>query len=175
MSLPDTDSLPTFGGALKDYSPVVDATTDRAAAGANQAYADTAFASHLVPRCAARVTLSSGAPVLVSRDEGWNNGLNAVPAYARTTNGIYTATYPTTVMDEIPAGLPGYNAAGHILNLRYAWAIALVGTGSTGWVDCKAVVTAANVITLYFYLLSAGVPALADPTAAITDVIYFGI
>jgi hypothetical protein len=169
MTLPDIADLSTYGGAFNDYSPPVDSSTDKPAAAGNPEAADVAFMSHLTIRCGGRVTLSSTGAVFVAHDEGWNNTFNpTAPTPARSTTGTFTITYPTTIIDEIPAGSPGYNASGHVLNLRFAIAQAIA---PATWSDCKAVVTSANVVTLYFYGLSGGVPTLMDPASA-TDV-YF--
>lgn len=174
MTLPDVDSLATLGGALNDYSPVIDVTTDRAAAAANQAYADTAAMTHTAPRAWARMTLNgSAAPALVAHDEHWNNTFNAAPTFARTAGGTYTVTQPATIIDEIPAGLPGYNAAGHLLHLRFAWAN---DRGGATLYTAKAVPTSANVVTVYFFVfvISIGTWTLQDPGGAVDVDVFMG-
>lgn len=139
-----TDSFATYGGGLNDYSPVVDPSTDRPAAGANAAYAATAGMTHTAPRAWCRVTLNgSAAPVLVAHDAIWGNSVAVAPVLARTGVGTVTSTWPTTVSDEITAGQPGYTGP-LPLNLRAGWA---QNRGTTLYhriID----ITSANVATL---------------------------
>jgi hypothetical protein len=162
VTYPDIDTLGTVGSALQDYSPVIDATTDRPAAGANVAYANAAALTHLALRVFARVNWAGTlAPSLITRDEGWNNGLNSVPTLVRTGVGTGTLTYPATVADEIPAGLPGYNAAGHAVNLRAGWANS--ENASTQY-QIEVAATSPNVLTFYIWNQSG---SLADPNPTI--------
>jgi hypothetical protein len=171
--LPSVAGLATYGGALKNYGAVVDATTDRPDAGANPAYADVAAMTHTALRVWCQFTLlaSGGTPVLVAHDEVWNNGNNNAPVVARVGAGSATITYPATVFDEIPANQPGANPGGYAVNLRDCWVS--VNRGST-WVDCKAVIIAPNQIQIIFWNFTAGAPANADPTVD-TLIRVFGI
>jgi len=154
VTAPDVDSLATYGGGLNDYSPVIDATTDRPAAGANASYASTAMMSHVAPRCAVRFSpQGSGTPILAAAgaqwDAQWGLATPTPPVLARTGTGVYTITYPATVADEIPVGAAGYNASGHSTSLRFCW-INLEYGATTPYI-LKAVVTAPNVITVSIY------------------------
>ena len=172
--LPRTASIATYGGSLNDYSARSDSTTDRSAVGVNPAYCDLAGMTHTAVRAWARVTLKSAgtAPVLAQRDEVWNNATpgNPAPTPARSSAGVFTLTYPATVQDEIPMNSPGYSGPVAV-NLRASWA---TDRGGSTWGSCRAVVTAPNVITLYFFKLVGGAPTLGDP-AADTDVDVFSI
>lgn len=166
MGLPGITSLPSYGGALSDYSPVADSTTDRSATGTNPAYADVAAMTHSALRAWTRMTLSASAPALVAWDATWKgNVTNVAPTLARSGVGTNTITYAATVFDEIPNGSPGYTAAGFLLNLRAAF-----GTDRTGasalW-HVRALVTSANVITVYTWN-AAG--ALADMGSIDVDI-----
>jgi len=159
--LPSVASLSTYGGALNDYSPPIDASTDRPAAGANPAYGDTAAMTHTAIRGWARFTpAGSSTPTLASHDETWNNGNNSAPTIARSEEGIYTLTYPATVYDEIPATSPGGVSGGYALNLRAGFCNEEIG-GSTLY-KAIAFITSPNVVTVKIFSVGSS-PALTDP------------
>jgi hypothetical protein len=166
--LPKVASLANYGSALNNYSATVDSSTDRDAAGANPAYGDTAGMTHTATRAWARfVPAGSSAPSFATtnaRDEVWNNGNNVAPTLARSSTGIYTLTYPATVFDEIPSTLPGATPAGFAVNLRAA--LCNVEPGSTTNYDARAIITAANVITVQIYTV--GSSTLHDPNDGTT-------
>jgi hypothetical protein len=170
MTLPNRASLGTYGGALNDYSPVVDATTDRPASGTNNAYNDTAMLSNTAIRAWCKWTTNgTGVPALVSHWALWGTGVGVapVPAYSGTV-GVFTITWPVTVTDYITnAGSPGYNGA-ITLNLLGGWANAQGGTSAFYFRD--VVITAANVATVYIGT-SAG--ALNNPAALTLDTFVF--
>lgn len=172
--LPNDASIANYGGSLQDYSAVRDASRDRAAAGVNPAFGDTAAMTKTSPRVWVRFRPNgTGAPTLApsnAHGEHWNNGLNVPPVLARTAVGIYTVTYPATVFDEIPAGLPGANPAGTAVNLRAAWDN--VELGSTTNYDVKVSATTANVLTAKIFTI--GTSTLVDPNDA-TIVSLFAI
>lgn len=167
MTAFDVNSLNTFGGALNDYGQgPIDPTTDRPAAGANPAYAQTAAMSHTAGRVMARLTLNgTSAPTLTTHDEMWNNGNtgNNPPTPARTGVGVLTLTYPAVVTDEIPAGLPGYSTTGYAVNLRAAHGQA---EGSVFY-NVQAAAQSPNVVTIWVYT-SGGV--LTDLTGVVISV-----
>lgn len=153
------DSLASYGGALNDYSPVVDPTTDRPAAGANPAYAATAGMTHTAIRAWARVTWNGTSLTLVSHDAIWGNSLAVAPTPAHSATGVATITWPANVQDEIQTGSPGYTGP-LPLNLRAGFANNR-GTTSFGKnVD----ITSANVATLRVFTV--GTSTLADPGSA---------
>lgn len=163
MTAPDKDTLTTYGGALNDYSAVIDSTTDRPAQGANQAYASTAMMTHCSPRCFTRVQpAGTGTPVLaasgVQYDAQWIVATSTAPVVARSTTGTITITWPSTVADEIPSNAPGYLSGGHSLNLRCGWGNCEPGA-STRY-DYTVVASAPNVLTLKTY--TAGTSTLVD-------------
>jgi hypothetical protein len=155
------DALATYGGGLYDYSPVIDATRDRPAAGANAAYAAVAGMTHTGTRAWVRMTLNgAAAPVLVAHDAMWGNTIGVAPVLARTGTGVVTITWPANVQDEIPIGVPGYTGPLPI-NLRAGWANARGTVAYQRNLD----ITSANVATLHVFN-AAG--TIAD-TAAGTD------
>lgn len=101
MTLPDVDSLDTYGGELNDYRPVVDPTTDRAAAAANQAYASIAMATHVVPRAIVRVTQAATVVTVAYHDAVWGDALAVKPTVVRNSAGNYTVTWATSFDDEL--------------------------------------------------------------------------
>ncbi len=158
MTAPDKDSIQTYGGALNDYTPVIDATTDRPAAGANQAYATAAALSQTGIRAWARFTWNASTLTLVNHVEMWSSGPgNAVPTLAHTATGVSTVTWPTTVNDEILINQPGYTSP-HTLALRAGWGNAQGGTNLP-----KITITSANVATVTLV-------TVADPGGVAFDV-----
>jgi hypothetical protein len=169
MTAMSVDSLGTLGGALNNYSPVVDATTDLDAGAGNKAMADIAAMTHCCPRAWTRFTpAGTGAPVLTAHDEMWGAVGLAAPIVARTTTGIYTLTWPSNVQDEIPSGSPGYTGP-QPLNLRMATGNS---EGGTTYFDAKPVVTSPNVVTVYIWN-GASTPALVDPTGTTFGVVAY--
>jgi hypothetical protein len=163
MTLPDIDTLPSVGGALFDYSPQIDPTRDRAAAAANVAYADAVAQTHTIVRAWVRFTLNGAAtPVLVAHDSVWGNAIGVAPTFTRTSAGIYTVTWPATVVDEIPNGAPGYQAS-HTINFRAA--LGNVRAVATAF-DIFCAPTSANVVTVRIFNVAG---SAADPGSA-TDV-----
>lgn len=162
-----TDALPTYGGALNDYSPVVDPTTDRPAAGANASYAAVAGMTHTAIRAWARFTWNATTVTLVAHDALWGNTLSVAPVVAHTGTGIVTVTWPTTVQDEIPVGAPGYTGP-LPLNLRAGFGnLRVVATAF----DVFVTPTSANVATVKLFNVAG---TIAD-TGVATDLDVFMI
>lgn len=164
MTAPDTDTLPTYGGGLNDYSPVIDSTTDRPAAGANAAYASTAMMSHTATRFACRITpQGSSTPILAAAgaqwDAQWAAATVTAPVLAHTGTGVLTITVPATVMDEIAVGAAGYNASGHTVNFRFSWWNIEYGATTVYAVQTTVSV---NVITVKTFTLSGSTLTAAD-------------
>lgn len=153
MTLPDIDSLALFGGALNDFAPVTDPTTDRpsggatgATSGSNVAYADVAMATWTQMRSWVQFTgaASTGAMVLVNHASLWGNGPSVAPTLARSGTGVYTITLPSTVQDQL--------LVSHTVNLRWAKATYVNAAGALMPADCSV---SANVITIKTYNTSA--------------------
>lgn len=150
MTLPDKDTLDTYGGALNDYElGVVDPTTDRGAAAANKAYASTAMMTRTAARCyAAFVTAATtGAMVLSEHDALWGNTSGVAPVLARASTGVFTVTWPTSVTD--PLGVA------HTLALRRGTLLEVAG--ATAY-HVQVARTAANIVTVRVFDM-AGVAA----------------
>jgi hypothetical protein len=141
VSLPDVDSIGTYGGALSNYSPVIDPTTDRDAGAMNQALESVAEATHTVARAWARVQLAAtgAAMKIVSSDAGWGNASPPVPNHGASA-GIFTLQWsPATATITDGLGLT------HFLNFR--WARATIEGQTFGFANAS--VTAGNVVTIY--------------------------
>jgi hypothetical protein len=155
-----TDALATYGGPLTDYSPVIDATRDRPASGANVAYSDTAALTHVSPRAWVSFTVNgTAAPTFVAHDAMWGNAIGVQPVVTRSSPGVYVVTWPANVQDEIPIGFPGYTGP-LPLNLRAGFAnLRVVATAF----DLFVVITSANVATVSCFNVAG---SLADPGVA---------
>lgn len=143
MTFPAIDSLDTYGGAKANYAPIVDPTTDRDADDANQAYASTAAMTHTATQAWARFVTSATTPTLAvtnSNDAAWGNSAPDQPTPGRSSTGVFTLTWPTTVVDEL--------GVTHTVNLRWARA-SIEGSSLGGFVQCA--VTAPNVVTVYTF------------------------
>lgn len=139
MTLPDADSLSTFGGPYSNYGVApVDPTTDVDAAFFNKMAADVAMASRMVSRCSVAFAGSASAPTVASFEAVWKAATGTSPTPARTGTGTFTFTFPTSVNDEL--------GVSHVLNLTSAEARA---EGSTLY-PCQASASG-NVITVYVF------------------------
>lgn len=138
--LPEVDSLATVGGVRVDYAPVEDASTDVPAAHLNLVFANVAAMTQTCDRawCAFVGKASSPPDDPSSNVHGavWGNGVSVKPVTARTSTGLFTLTWPTSVTDEL--------GVSHSVNLRRAHA---TWEGATLF-SVNATVTAPNVVTV---------------------------
>jgi hypothetical protein len=112
MPLPDSDSYATFGGTKVDYgTSQVDASTDRKAAEVNQVFCNVAMSTRTLTRAWVRFT-AAASPVVASWDAVWKGATSTVPTITLGTAGVYTITFPATVLDEM--------GTTHSLNFRAA-------------------------------------------------------
>ncbi len=138
MTLPDVDRLvATYGGALSDAPmPVFNPLTDRSASGMSAALCSVASLSRVATRAFATLFLGT-TPIVKSvvglNDSNWGTSTLPVPGYVST--GIWTLTWPTTVLDQL--------LQPHALMLRWASAIPT----SSAFVNAE--VTSANVVTIW--------------------------
>lgn len=157
MPLPDVDSLATAGGAVLDYSPVIDPTRERPAAGANAGFLDATSATHTVPRAWARIkSAGAGLPTFLFHDEPFNNGLNPAPTLQRIAVGNWAVIYANgasggVVVDELNNN--------HTLNLQSA-----IVSAENVPLLCCAGVSAPNIIGLSFYN-AIGASVAVDPVS----------
>ena len=136
MTLPDTDTIDTYGGELINYHQIVDPTTDRDADAMNQALASVAGMTHTAIRAwrtfVGHATTPTD-PASNSHDSVWGNSAGVKPTCAHSATGVYTVTWTATQDDEL--------GETHTLNLRRGWAQV---EGATAYV-CQVDFTAANV------------------------------
>ena len=155
MTLPDRDSLDTYGGAMSNGSDPLDPTTDEDAAYRNKYAANVAMMTHTLTRGARSfLGTTGGASGLADPSTGfvhdavWGDaaGVKLVASYVQT--GVYELTAPTQVTDEL--------GALHTLNIRRAWANVDSSDGTLRLANAKP--SSAQRITVYTY------EALADGT-----------
>lgn len=155
MPLPDISSLDAYGGPIADYSPVTDPTTDEAAKFRNQYVCDVAALGHTGARALVRFLALDNAnptdPTGFVHDAMWGNASGVKPVIARTGEGVWTVTFPSTVQSELtPESEALGGGVSHTVNIRDAWAKATPVSGVLK--HASAVVTSANVVTVYGYL-----------------------
>lgn len=174
MPLPNISSLDDYGGAKANYASVTDPTTDEDAADRNRYVCDVAMMGHTAPRAYVRfVTVNGGAPTDPAsnvHDAMWGSSVSVKPVVARTGEGVWTVTWPTSVDDELTsedAALGG--GVTHTVNIRTAFAQA-APTATPTLVHVLPKVTAANVVTVYGYLANGTADDI--PGSTVTVVIW---
>lgn len=144
--LPGIDSLETYGGRKDDYAPVEDPSTDESAAHRNLYAANVAAMTNTACRAWCALVghgTSPTAPVSNIHGAVWGDSTTVRPVTARTGTGVFTITWPETVLDEL--------GEEHTVNLRRCW----VNVEGSTLYFCTATVTASNVITLRVFNTSA--------------------
>lgn len=148
MTLPDVDSLSTYGGPVSDYSPVVDPTTDESAVFRNKYAANVAMMTQTAVRAICSFVGVTGAnptdPVVgFIHAAVWGAGPSVKPTVSRSGTGIWLVTWPATVSSELTSALAAQGGGvTHNVNLRRARASVEL-SGSTKF-DATARVVAAN-------------------------------
>ena len=127
--LPDVDDLNTYGGAIADYSPVVDPTTDEGAIFRNFYAQNVAGMTHTLGRVFFSFVTANGANptdpgVGHIHDAVWGAAPGYKPAIVRFGEGVWDATLPATVQHSLlftqPAAVGGGRT--HTVNVRRAFA-----------------------------------------------------
>lgn len=138
MTLPDKADLAAYGGALVNYQPVADPTTDLDADAFNNCRADVAGMTNVTVR--AMVSFVGHGTTPTDPVTGfihsavWGESAPVKPAKARFGAGVFDLTWPTTITDALGEEIT--------VNFRRARGFA---EGSTAYhVQCE--VTAANVV-----------------------------
>lgn len=155
MPLPDISSLASYGGAMSNYSAVVDPTTDEDAKYRNRYACDVAMMGHTAARAICRFTAANGSnpsdPTGFVHDALWGSLVAVKPTVARTNEGIWTVTWPSTVDDELTdedASIGG--GVTHSVSIRTAIA---QGTAVAGVLKhAVAEVTSSTVVTVRGFL-----------------------
>lgn len=155
MTLPDKDSLETYGGAMEDYSEPVNPKTDESAAFRNKYAANVAMMTHTAVRGARSFLGTTGGATQIAdpasgfvHDAVWGDtpAVKLVGSYVQT--GVYEFTAPTAVSDQLDVS--------HSVNIKRAWAEVESSDGTLRIASAKQ--TAAQRIRVYTY------EALADGT-----------
>lgn len=170
MTLPDISSLDDVGGPKANYAPITDPTTDEDAADRNRIFCDVAMMGHSAPRGFVRfVAVNGGAPTDPAssvHDAMWGSTVGVKPVIARTGEGIWTATWPATVDDELTvedASLGGGET--HTVNIRAAFAQATAVSGVLK--HAVAELTSANSITIRGFLANGTADDIAGSTITV--------
>jgi hypothetical protein len=155
MPLPDTSSLDDFGGPMSNYSAVVDPTTDEDAKYRNRYACDVAMLGHTAPRAMCSFTAVNGAvptdPSGFVHDALWGDAVAVKPVVARTGEGVWTITWPSTVDDELTAEDASIGGGEtHSVNIRFAIAQATAVGGVLK--HAVAEVTSSAVVTVRGFL-----------------------
>ncbi len=160
MTLPDKDSIETYGGALEDYSEPVNPKTDESAAYRNKYAANVAMMTHTIPRGARSFLGTTGGATGVAdptsgfiHDNVYGDAGSVKLIASYVTTGTYFLTAPTAVNDEL--------GVQHLTNIRRAWAAAESSDGYLRVANAK--VSGAQQITVYTYE-DTGAPAAAAAT-----------
>jgi hypothetical protein len=142
MPCPDIDTLATLGGALQNYSPVEDPTTDLDAATYNITRLDVASMTQTSNRAWVNFTANTttGTMTLVAHAAHWGSSIAVAPTLARVTTGTFTVTWPATVTDDL--------GNVHTLNMRFAKGNA---RGGGTYYDVQAQPSGLNSVTVYVY------------------------
>jgi hypothetical protein len=162
--LPDISSLAELGGALTNYSSVVDPTTDEDAKYRNRYACDVAMMGHTAARALCSFTAVNGSnptdPTGFVHDALWGSLVAVKPTVARTGEGVWTVTWPSTVDDELSdedASIGGGET--HSVNIRRAMA---QGTAVAGVLKhAVAEVTSAAVVTVRGYMADGTIDDIA--------------
>lgn len=95
---PDLPSADTFGPALIDYDAIEDPQTDLSSAAWNLVRAQLAAISQTAVKAWVHVTVAAGVATLESHGASWDETGN-LPTVSRSSAGVYTITWPTSVND----------------------------------------------------------------------------
>lgn len=145
MPLPDIDSIDTYGGALSNYEPIVDPTTDEDASWRNAYVCNVAMMTRTALRAVRRFKGHATTPADPStgtvHEAMWGNTNGVKPSVVHNATGIYDVTFPASVDDEL--------GTAHDVNLR--WAMAQVEQSDGTFRAAHAKVTGANTVRIYTY------------------------
>jgi hypothetical protein len=148
MTLPDKDSLATYGGAMSNYNDPVDPTTDEEAEWRNKYAANVAMGTHTITRGFRSFLGTTGGATAVAdpssglvHDALWGDAPSYKPAITHVQTGVYDAIWPTTVEDEL--------GTSHTVSIRRAWAEVESSDGTLRIANAK--VSSAQKVRIYTY------------------------
>jgi hypothetical protein len=146
--LPDTDSLGTYGGALANYSNVVDPTTDESADYRNLYAMNVAMMTHTVWRaCRSFLGPTAGSTGIADPTSGfvhdslWGASADVKSIGTYVASGIVDMIWPTMVSDEL----------GTLHTLSFKRAIAQVESSDGTFYYASAKVTGPYTVRIYTY------------------------
>ena len=107
-TLPNVQSISSYGGPFQDALPQQDPTTEVASSSFNQLINDASAATATQPRAIFQFTGSATTPALASTST-WSSGFSSVfgsasavlPVFVRNSIGNITITFPATVPDQL--------------------------------------------------------------------------
>jgi len=161
MTLPDRDTLATYGGEMQNYSDPVDPTTDEEAVWRNKYAANVAMMTHTVTRAFRSFLGTTGGGTAISdpssgfaHDALWGDAPSMKPSITHVATGTYDAIWPSQVLDELQQS--------HTLQIRRSWAQAESSDGTLRLAHAK--VMSAQKVRVYTYEPATGSspPTLAD-------------
>ncbi len=155
--LPNTATLDSYGGALRNYSNVIDPTTDEDAKFRNIYAQDTAMMTRTAPRAMRSFVGVNGADPTdpntgFVHEAMWGSAPGDKPTVVRAGEGIWDITYPETVETELATedeSIGGGESA--IIALNFRRASAQVESADGTFKDAKAKVTSPNTVRVYGY------------------------
>lgn len=170
MPLPDISSLASLGGAIANYAPVTDPTTDEDAKYRNRYVTDVAAMGHTAARAWVRFVGVSGStpadPASNVHDAVWGSSVGVKPVVTRASTGVWAVTWPTTVSDELTSSDPSLGGGvTHTVSVRFAVAQATAFGGALR--HAVAEVTSANVVTVRGFLADGTVSDLSGSTITV--------
>ena len=163
MTLPKGDYLAGYCSSLVSAQPITDPTTDRSEEAASEAYASVAAMTHTAIRswCQFRFHVDNKGEKkleLKQHDAVWGNASAVAPVLTHEGPGIFTLTWPTSIVDEL--------GDTQSVNTRTAWTSVFDGGDEANrHVQCSP--TSANEVTVYSFTLQG---VLADPIDSLIDV-----
>jgi hypothetical protein len=158
MSLPTSASLSTYGGILVDSVPVIDPASEISAASLNQLRYDAAAMTRTCPRAIFSFTTSATTPTLVLADAHWGNAAGVQPVIARTGTGVFTATLPASITDDL----------GNVVFVNARLCMSAMSGATLGF--WNAVVTNSQTITIKTFTTASAASDLAGNL--ITVIVY---
>lgn len=167
MTLPDKDTLATYGGPMRDYADPVDPTTDESAEYRNKYAANVAMMTRTATRGFRSFLGTTGGATGISdpasgfvHDALWGNSSLVKPTATRIATGTYDVAWPSSVQDEL--------FASHTLSLSRAFGNVESSDGTYRVASAK--MTGANKVRIYCYeAFNGGQVSLSDlPNEIIT-------
>lgn len=119
MTLPSSADIESYGGVLVDAVPLIDPESELSADSLNEVRSDVAAMTRTSPRAIFQFTGSASSPTVTSSST-WNAGHDAVwgnanavkPTLSRSSTGVITVTFPSSITDTLGNTVPVVLRAG---------------------------------------------------------------